>query len=231
MHNISLGNRLHTVAEKVRCGAVFADIGTDHAYLPIYLLQCGKIKRAVCADVNEGPLASAEKNAREYGVSDKIDFLLSDGFSAFSNISFTDVAICGMGGELILDIITRGKSLFSENVRLILQPMTRQSVLRRGLFNLGFEIAEEEYSFEKGKYYLTLVASYTGKKREISDIEAELGIELERGALTDSKIGYLKAKRRSLVKSISGIHASGKSVADKEKLLNKIDEILDLRGT
>ena len=75
MKTAHLTPRLFCAAEFVRRGAVFADVGTDHAYLPIFLLEEGKISRAVCSDINEGPLLNAEKNASEHGVLEKIDFI------------------------------------------------------------------------------------------------------------------------------------------------------------
>lgn len=230
MAQISLANRLLSVAKHVRADAVFADVGTDHAYLPISLIQSEKIKRAICADINEGPLARARKNAEECNVSEKIEFLISDGFDAFGNRSFTDAAVCGMGGELILDIVTRARERLTDGVRLILQPMSKQAVLRRGLYSLGFEILCEEYSSDKNKHYLTIVARFSGKSRQISDIEAEIGISGTRVELNESKIAYFTERRTSLVKSIRGAHITGTSSLVKEQILEKIDEILNLRG-
>ena len=223
-----LGKRLSSVADLVSENAVLADVGTDHGYLPINLLINGKIKRAVCLDINEGPLKSAERNALEYGVYDKLSFLLSDGLDSLFDTELTDVSICGMGGELILDILSRAISKISGGVSLILQPMSKQSVVRRGLYSMGFEIEKEVYSRDKGKFYLTLLARFTGIKREISDIEAELGLSPFYGELSEAKIGYLKAKHRSLLKTAQGLSKSGKDASDVEMLVKKIEEILNL---
>ena len=90
----------------MRQGAVFADIGTDHAHLPIFLLKTGKIARAVAADVNEGPLDRARRNAMSEGVAEKIDFRLANGLAGMDELGLTDIAICGMGGELIAAILS-----------------------------------------------------------------------------------------------------------------------------
>ncbi|MBQ1260558.1 MAG: SAM-dependent methyltransferase [Clostridia bacterium] len=84
MREITLGNRLLSVARLVRQGAVFADVGTDHAYLPLYLFERGAIDRAICSDINEGPLENARANARARGYEEKIDFILTDGAAALS---------------------------------------------------------------------------------------------------------------------------------------------------
>ena len=227
MHS-ALNARLLCAAEFTRQNATFADIGTDHAYLPLFLLDSGRIKYAYCCDINEGPLKSAERNALEYGVYDKLSFLLSDGLDSLFDTELTDVSICGMGGELILDILSRAISKISGGVSLILQPMSKQSVMRRGLYSMGFEIEKEVYSRDKGKFYLTLLARFTGIKREISDIEAELGLSPFYGELDEAKIGYLKAKHRSLLKTAQGLSKSGKDASDVEMLVKKIEEILNL---
>ena len=183
--------RLASAAELVRQNAIFADIGTDHAYLPLFLLESGRINFAYCSDINEGPLASARKNAEERGMVDKMDFILTDGATVLSERGITDYAICGMGGELIADIIHRAPHLYDEGVNLILQPMSRQATLRKFLASEGFRVSCESYSFDAGKYYVCLLATYTGERREIDEIEAELGSSSSEYINRDARIGYL----------------------------------------
>lgn len=230
MNRLVLSQRLLTVSRHVRDGAFLADIGSDHGYLPIYLLQKGKIKRAIISDINEGPLNTARENAALSGVCDRVDFFLSDGALEFLNYPFTDVSVCGMGGELICSIIENAPSFKNEGVRLILQPMSKQSVLRKYLCENGFEILFEEYSLDAGKYYLTLVAHYTGEKKEISDIYEELGDIDTRVKLNRAETGYLRAKARSLRKSISGKQKANINTLSEEELLLKINQILNSKG-
>ena len=140
MINATLDKRLLSCADFVRAGAVFADIGTDHGYLPLFLLKEGRIKRAYLSDVNRGPLSSAERNAKAEGLYDKCEFILADGASALCDKGITDYAICGMGGELISRIIEDAPHLFTEGTRLILQPMTKQEYVRRFLSEHGFSV-------------------------------------------------------------------------------------------
>jgi len=146
MKDFKPDERLASAMALVRQGARFADIGTDHAYLPLALLREGRIEYAVCSDINNGPLLSAIQNASEAGLSDKMKFVLADGAAHLADEDIEDVAILGMGGELIADIIDRAPSLKSEDVNLILQPMTRQGHLRHYLITGGFEILRELYS-------------------------------------------------------------------------------------
>ena len=216
-----VGNRLLSAARFVRQGAYFADVGTDHAYLPLFLLSNGIIERAVCSDVNEGPLSSARKNADESGYSDKMIFILTDGATALSGLGVTDYAVCGMGGELIMDIIDRAKHLRDENINLILQPMTRHAELRRYLAENGFSVIDEAYSYEAGKYYVCLNARYTGERRTITDMEAEFGLLGTRAELSPEKQGYIDKKLRALKRARDGKIEGGESAQYESMILDE----------
>ena len=219
-----IGKRLLSAAEFVRQGAYFADIGTDHAYLPLFLLEEGKISAAVCADINEGPLKSAKNNAEEYGFSDKIIFCLTNGAAGLSDMGITDYAICGMGGELIAEIIEASEHLRRRGVRLILQPMSKQSHLRRYLARRGFSTVGESYSYDAGKYYLCLAAEYTGECREIGDFEAEFGNNLTRASFSPEKQGYFDEKIKSLEKTAKGKIKGGEEYPPEARLLKEYME-------
>ena len=220
----AINARLLSAAELVRQGAVFADIGTDHAYLPLFLLDEGRISRAVCADINEGPLNSARANAAAAGHTEKIELVLTDGAAALSGKGITDYAICGMGGELIAAIIDRAPHLCDEGVNLILGPNSRQSVLRKYLAARGFEIKRESYSFDAGKYYVTFLVNYTGVVSEIGDEEAELGAKSAEYVNKSAQIGYLKAKMQAFIKQRDG-KIQGGDTADFEALMaRRIEE-------
>lgn len=160
---LKLGQRLQKCADYVPIGAKFLDIGTDHGYLPIWLLQNKKIISAVAADINKEPLASAVQNAKKYNI--EIKTVLSNGFENIEKTDFNCVCIAGMGGELIANIIENGKILIDENDCLILQAMTKASKLREYLFENGFSIESEEAVFHKGKIYSVMkVCKKTAEK-------------------------------------------------------------------
>lgn len=207
----ALHARLISVAELVRQGASFADVGTDHAHLPLYLLKCGRIAHAYCSDINSGPLDSARRNAATEGLSDRIDFFLADGAEALGGRGITDYAICGMGGELIADIIDRAPHLSDSRVNLILQPMTRQAHLRRYLAKAGFAVTTESYSYDAGKYYVCLLATYTGECREIDDVEAHLGAKDALYLGLDARKGYINTRIQALSRAACGKSRAGET--------------------
>ena len=222
--------RLSSAAKFIRQGALFADIGTDHAYLPIFLLQIGRIDRAICSDINEGPLASAKEHAKAAGVFDKIDFILADGADGLSDTDVSDVAICGMGGELIADIITRAKFLQKNGVRLILQPMSRSAILRTALARLGYAIIEEDYSSTADKLYVTLVCEYIGDSNKISETEAEFGNERFLVSPTETHLTYLLKKRDALKKAATGKALGGQIDSKEARLYSFINNYLISKG-
>ena len=198
--------RLRTAAELVRQGAVFADIGTDHAYLPVFLCETERISRAVAADIGEGPLSVAREHIDAHGLSHRIRTHLADGLAGLEGEGLTDIAICGMGGELIVQILSAAPFLRNKDIRLILQPMTHASDLRYYLAEKGFAILEERLAYAAGKYYFCFAASYTGKPYTIDRLTAELG----RGNEDSPYYGaVLKQKRVSQEKKCAGLRLGG----------------------
>ena len=231
MNTRSLEARLFSAAELVRQGAVFADVGTDHAYLPIFLLKEGRISRAFCTDINAGPLASARKNCEESGCLDRTSFLLTDGASTLAGHGITDYAICGMGGELIADIVERAEHLKNPEISLVLQPMSKQERLRAYLAASGFEILTESYSYDAGKYYVCFLAKYTGVCREIDDAEAVLGSKNAEYVNKDAQIGYIEQKINSLTRAMNGKSRGGECDGSEAGIIAAAGErLLALRG-
>ena len=171
----TLTPRLRAVAELVRSGAFVADVGTDHAYLPIALVKEGRARGAVASDINEGPYLSATRNVREQSLEDKITTLHCAGLSGIDKYSPTDILICGMGGELIVSIIDAAPFTKDSRIRLVLQPMTHAEILRKYLYDNCFEIVAERIVKEE-KLYQIICAEYNGNKTsEYTDAELLVG--------------------------------------------------------
>ncbi len=149
--------RLQAVADLIEYTDSVIDIGTDHGYLPIYLLTSGKAKTACAADIRVGPLENARENIARYSV--ECECVLSDGFKNICK-KYSLACICGMGGETIANIISEGKEITPDT--LILQPMTGADKLRKFLFENGYEITDESFVTEGEKVYCLIKAKKTG---------------------------------------------------------------------
>lgn len=158
MHIPELSNRLMSAVSFVR-GGFFADVGTDHAHLPVYLYNKGLICGAVASDINEGPLAVAARNIAESGATAGVATQLSDGLAEIEGYHPRDIAIFGMGGELIVRMIDEAAWVRDGSIRLILQPMTKQTEVRDYLLANGFVIIDEVLT-DDGKIYQTICAEY-----------------------------------------------------------------------
>lgn len=145
-------------------GDRLADIGTDHGYLPCYMVKNGLCKTALACDVAEKPLQSAKEHISRQGLENSIETVLSDGLDSVDSNGITDISIAGMGGELIADILSRASWVKENKVNLVLQPMTKWDVLRKWLYDNCFEI-KKELPCQEGRFvYSVMQAVYTGEK-------------------------------------------------------------------
>lgn len=149
---MKLDERLKAVAGHMEGDSVI-DIGSDHGYLPVYLILNGICSYAVATDIRKAPLERAKATARKYNVFDRMEFYLSDGFCGIDK-TFDTACICGMGGNNIVDIIEKGKGKFR---RLVLQPMSKGEILRKYLWDNGFVIKTESYPVEDSKPYTVML--------------------------------------------------------------------------
>ena len=177
MERILLDDRLRAAADLVRQGAYFADIGTDHAYLPVFLLEENRIRRAYASDIAEGPVSRAAEAIRKYHREKGILLFQRNGltglFRDFPEV--TDIAVCGMGGELIASLLEAEPAVKNPSIHLILQPMSRPAALRRYLSEKGFSVSKEVLALAAGRIYSCLLAAYTGVPSLLSPLEAEVG--------------------------------------------------------
>lgn len=176
-----LTNRLRMVADLLRDGRPFADIGTDHAYLPVSMVMAGRAPYAAACDVGEGPLANAAKTVEKYGLSDKVSLVLCSGFEDPSLLSYTDFCMAGMGGNLMTDLLDAAPFLQREGTHLVLQPQSHAEDVRDWLYRHGFSILRETATRDNDRVYIALEAAYTGERKEPTLAESYLG-ELPKSA-------------------------------------------------
>ena len=155
---MNLTPRLKAVADLAGKSTSLADIGTDHAYIPIYLMQKGMISKAIAADINTGPLERADKNIRNAGLSDRITLRQSDGLDNITDNEAETVVIAGMGGEIISHMLEKPKPAGIK--KMILQPMTDIPLVRRALHENGMIITAERLAAEKDKMYTVILCEY-----------------------------------------------------------------------
>lgn len=161
---LQLTNRLQQVADFIEPCDCMADIGTDHAYLPAWLIEHGRVRRAIASDIHPLPLENAKKTLRQYALDGKIELRLSDGLTEFSPLDGVhEFAFAGMGGELMAGMLLDTPWLASPQTNLVLQPMTHFEDVRRALGKCGFSIVSEAVAAEGKRLYLVIRASFSGQ--------------------------------------------------------------------
>lgn len=160
MQGETLDRRLQCAARQVRMGSRLADIGTDHALLPVALVRSGVCPYAVASDIRTGPAERARRAVEEAQLADRIEVRLGSGLSVLQPEEADDLVIAGMGGETIVSILGEAPWIRSSHFRLILQPMSRPEVLRRWLHRAGFLLEAEPAVEDGGHLYSILRAHY-----------------------------------------------------------------------
>jgi len=219
--------RLASAVSFVREGGVVCDVGTDHAYLPIYAILSGKCPRAVASDINKGPLMRARENGERWGVADRLTCILSDGLDGVEpeENGITDIVICGMGGELIARIVDDSAYTRREGVRLILQPMSMAYELRKYLTENGFAIIDEAMSRAADKVYTCICAEYNGEAETLCDTELLLGRHnMARGGELFRELAEKEILK--LEKRIGGLKLGGHDASAEEDLLSEIKKLI-----
>lgn len=208
MRIFELSPRLQSVADLVPQGARFADVGTDHAYLPVWLILNGTVKQAIVSDLREGPLENARQTAQRYGVSDKVSFRLCDGLTGLKPEEADTIAIAGMGGETIAEILSAAAWTAQGKHRLILQPMTAHPELRARLVGHGFQIERELLTFEEKTLYSTFLVG-VGSTAKFTLTETWAGRQ-ERGMDAPLRSQYLDKLLWRTERALAGIRRSAK---------------------
>lgn len=171
---MNIGKRLETIGRHIPQGCVLADIGTDHAYLPVWLLQQQKIQAAIAGDIAEGPCQAARNTVAMHGLREKVKVRCGNGLKVLNENEADCIAIAGMGGSTMIEILAADIQLAQKAKVLVLQPMAGAPALRRWLCANGWYIDAEDLAEEGGHLYEIIVA-VRGKAPAYTDVEYEVG--------------------------------------------------------
>lgn len=226
-----INRRLLTCAELVTGTGTAVDVGTDHAYLPIYLIESGKCKSVIACDIADGPLSGAEKRVDNAGLHDKIRLIKSDGLDSVPDDGVSDVIAAGMGGELIADIIDRAAWL-KRGVNLVLQPNSKAGLLHRYLYENGFKIKCEKAVRDRRFIYVVMSAEYTGSPCNADDVRCNVGgLDLSCGTSRQ----YIASLADKLLSAAAGMEASSDADLKSEAIrlrrtAARLSELIDKAG-
>ena len=212
-----LNRRLICAAEMLGTRKAVADIGTDHAFLPVYLIRNRLAERVIACDIAPGPLASAQTNIRKYGLSGQIELRMADGLDGVRPQECDSVTITGMGGETIADIIRRAEWLRQGKHLLVLQPMSCDDRLREALNQSGFSLLAERGVFSQGRVYTVMLARFTGKAPVTDCCFPYIGRLLEHPG--DAEIAFATRRLHSMRRCMEEIRA----VPRRRELYEKLE--------
>ena len=196
--------RLLKIADLIHPCNCMADIGTDHAYLPVYLCMTNKCKTAIASDIRKGPLQRAASTVSKYNCTDIIETRLGGGVSTITANEAESIVIAGMGGLIISQILSEGFDIVTSAKQIILQPMTATEELREYLSSNGFEIIGEYLAKEDAKIYNILSVRYSGISYSLSEVELYLGKDIKENN-PELFPEYLEKKKKKLVNMIKGL--------------------------
>lgn len=175
---MELSKRLQAVANLITGGYAVADVGTDHGYIPIYLVNTGKNTNVIAMDVNEGPLERAREHIREQAGEGVIETRLSDGLEKLEPGEVQSIVIAGMGGGLTVKILSQSRDVTESLQECILQPQSEIAKVRAFLLEEGFSIIQEDMVCEEGKFYPMMRAVHGTEKEQWQSYELLYGKRL-----------------------------------------------------
>ena len=223
-----ISKRLMTAIGMIQKGANVADIGCDHGYLGIYLVQNGIADYVFSSDLREGPLSAAKKNAVKFGVADKMEFVCADGFSGVDPEKVDTLICCGMGGDLIRKIIEHSPWVRDHRYTLILQPQSGQSEFRKWLVSQGFSILEEQPVFDERFIYFSMKVRYTGVVTKLTPGQAYVTPQMLESKSEDLPT-YIDRVLSGLEKSIKGMEMASKPDERLSEFKIARDEVLTMK--
>ena len=226
---VKISNRLMTAAALVTQGYTLADVGTDHGYIPIYLLQQKKIPAAIAMDINEGPLERAKEHIALYGLQAYIQTRLSDGVAALKPGEVEAVLIAGMGGGLVMHILKDGEKVCQSAKELILQPQSEIEHVREFLREKGYTILAEDMVYEDGKFYPMMKVQYQGENENAQKASEGLKLsDLYGGLLLQNRHPVLKTFLEKEKLIYTGIKENLEKQPESEKIRTRLAEVEDI---
>ena len=225
MGSVKLSKRLGVIAGYIEKGASVADIGTDHGYLPIYLAQHGLARRIIASDISERSLNPARRSAAKYGVEDKIKFIAAPGLSGIGEFDADTVVIAGMGGETIIGILSGVPWVICGDIRLILQPQSKNVDLYLWLRENDISVHDASLARDRGRIYAVLSAGSGGRAAADCDPEIEVLSLLakKRDPLFSEYMEWLIARAR---RALNGMEKSG--MADCRPAAQRLEGLINL---
>lgn len=218
---MQLSRRLKAVADSVTKGNRVADVGCDHAYISIYLVENDIAPYVIAMDVNKGPLSRAKENIKRRKYEDKIETRLSDGLEKMVPEEADTVLLAGMGGVLMIKILDEGKDVVSSAKELVLQPQSEIPLVRKYMHSIGYKIKEEQILMDEGKYYVVIKAI---KEDNIEVYEKEVFYQYGKLLLEEGSallLEFLQNEKRVKTEVMKTLKEN-----PSEKSLKRLEEIL-----
>lgn len=218
---VNLSKRMEAIVNMVDEGARVCDVGCDHGFVSIALLERKVALHAVMMDVNKGPLDHARDNASVYGVSSDSEFILSDGLQKYNSGHADTMIVAGMGGPLIRKILLEGSDKLSDFHTFVFSPQSEIREFRIFLYENGFEIIDEDMVLEDGKFYQIMKAVRSGENKVmLTNAEAEFGPVLLRKRHDVLKEYLLKEKEKNGI-----LLCKLSSLPESDDIIKRMDEI------
>lgn len=222
---MELSKRLQAVADFVSDGLTVADVGTDHGYIPIYLIKTGKSSKVLAMDINEGPLSRAREHIAAHGLEHVIDLRQSDGVKKLNAGEYDCVVIAGMGGALTVKILEEGAAVFRKLKEFVLQPQSELAKVRKYLCDHAYSIVAENMVLEDGKFY-PMMKVISGQGTTYNTIELCYGKRLleQKHPVLKSFLKKEMALKEHILQNLSG--ETGTHIETrKEELQGELEDI------
>jgi len=224
-----LSDRLKNISNLVTNVESVVDVGTDHAYIPIYLVKNKSVKLAIASDINKGPVKKARQNVKDYNLSDKISCRLGGGLTTVRPKEVDAAIIAGMGGNLIRDIIEESLEVFKHLSYAVLQPVQNPEVLREYLYKAGYSILDEAIVKDDDKYYEILKVKYDNNIQSIEPIfyEVSKALLMKKDPIFKEYIEFKLNKYKRVYENMNDETELAKTrKIELENIINKLKEFL-----